>query len=137
MDMKCLRCGKELSGTGAFCEACSVTVAEPLTPSPYLNTKISIPKRKPAAKPKKPEGKKSSGRDLSRPRVAVCLVTILLCAFLLLQLYYSYGRYTKAEAEVARLRSVEDECVHLTDLLRQAEGRIVALEEALAREAAP
>lgn len=134
--MKCLRCGREVRDRTAFCPQCSETAAIPLVPSAYMSKKVVIPKRKPAQKTKKPEVKKNR-RELSRPRLLVCILSLLLSVALCLQLYYGYTRYTRAEAEVARLQSVENECVHLTDKLRQAENRIVELEEQLALEVGP
>ena len=134
--MKCLRCGRELKSKASFCPECSVTTAVPLEESPYLLKRISIPVRKPAQKSKKPEAKKSR-QSVSRPRMLVCILACLLCIVLLLQLVYLFRDLAAAHGEISRLQSVEDECVLLTEKLRQAQARILALEERLALEAAP
>ena len=134
--MKCLRCGRELKSKGSFCSECNVTTAVPLEDSPYLPKRISIPVRKPAQKAKKPEAKKTR-QSASRPRLLLCILAFLLCAVLLLQLAYLFKNLEAARGDISRLQSVEDECVLLTEKLRQAQARILALEERLALEAAP
>ena len=134
--MKCLRCGRELKSKGSFCSECTVTTAVPLEDSPYLQKRVSLPHRKPVQKAKKAESKKSR-QGISRPRMLFCILTLLLCLALLLQLGYLFKAREAIRGELRRLQSVEDECVLLTEKLRQAQARILALEEKLALEAAP
>ncbi len=134
--MKCLRCGRELKSKGSFCSQCSVITAVPLEESPYLQKRINLPLRKPVQKAKKTESKKPR-QGVSRPRLLFCILAFLLCVALLLQLGYVTLDRQEARDEISRLQSMEDECVLLTEKLRQAQARILALEERLALEAAP
>ena len=134
--MKCLRCGKEMKTKGSFCADCNATTVVPLEDSPYLQKQIVLPQRKPVQKPKKPEVKKQRKPE-TKPRRLFCILLCLICITLLLQLGYVLREQQKYRAEIARLQSVEDECVLLTDKLRQAEVRILELEELLTVESAP
>lgn len=51
--MNCLRCRKSACEGSSFCESCLKTVAQELTPSPYLNTQINL-KAKRIARPASP-----------------------------------------------------------------------------------
>lgn len=134
--MKCLRCGRELKTKGSFCDECNLTAAIPLEDSAYLQKKVSLPQRKPAQKPKKVEGKKT--REVqAKPRRLFCMVLCLICIGLMFLSGYLIAEHFQHREEIARLSSVEDECVMLTDKLRQAEARILELENLLAEEKAP
>lgn len=131
--MKCLRCGIELKDTIVFCPECSKITSVPLQPSPYLSKKIHLPKRKPPQPPKKPEVKKPAKKEGHPLRRILCTGALtLLCVALLLQSGYTYREKDKLATELERLQSVEDECVRLTDKLRQAEQTAYDLEEELA-----
>lgn len=128
--MKCIRCGTELKDSSVFCPDCSKVTSVPLSSSPYMSRKIVIPKRKPPqtvkkAEPKKPDPKKSRGSRW----ILLSAILLLLTALMLLQGAYTYREKEAYAAEVARLQAVEDECVRLTDKLRQAESSVTALEE--------
>ncbi len=136
--MKCLRCGKELVAKGTFCTVCDQTTSIPLRDSEYLSKKISIPKRTPVQKAKKTEVKSThKAPSKAKPRLIFCALAFLLCAALFLQLVHVSLERKKALAEVERLSSIEDECVLLTDKLREAEARIRELEGPLTPEVSP
>ncbi|MBR4308546.1 MAG: hypothetical protein IKT58_03020 [Oscillospiraceae bacterium] len=134
--MKCLRCRRELSSDGVFCPECDRTTSVPLENSPYLSKKVVIPKRIPAQKVKKSEAKKQR-KTLSIPRLLYCVLSSLACIALILQLVYVTMDQKRAWKEADRLRSMEDECVLLTDKLRQAEAKIRELEALSPPEVAP
>ncbi len=130
--MKCLRCGAELKDSTVFCAECSRVAAVPLKTSPYLTKKIVLPTRKPSQSIKKSEVKKARKH---RPWgwVLCSLLLFLLCGALLLQAAYSTLQNRQAQQELDRLQSVEDECVRLTDKLRQTEDTVSSLEEELSK----
>ena len=130
--MKCLRCGTELKDSNVFCPQCSIVTAVPLQSSPYLSRKIHIPKRKPPQPPKKQEVKKPDQKE-THPyrRILFCTLLLLLSVALSLQTVYLYREKEALSTELTRLHSVEDECVRLTDMLRQAEQEVADLEEEL------
>ncbi len=130
--MKCLRCGAELNESAVFCTACSKVTSVPLPSSPYLNKKIQLPKRKPAQNVRKAEPKKPAKKETRVGRwILISALLFLLSASLLLQGVYLYNKKESFAAEVARLQSVEDECVRLTEMLRQAQEDAMALEKEL------
>ncbi len=130
--MKCLRCGTDLKDSTVFCPDCSKVTSVPLLPSPYLSRKPLLPKRKPAQSIKKAEPKKTVKKESRSGRwILISALLLLLSATLILQCAYSYGKNKALSAEVARLQSVEDECVRLTDKLRQAEQDVASLEKEL------
>ena len=134
--MKCLRCGRELKRKGSFCDDCNLTAAIPLEDSAYLQKKVCLPQRRPAQKPKKTDGKKTREAQ-AKPRRLFCMGLCIACTALLFLSAYLTVKHFEARREISRLGSVEDECVMLTDKLRQAEARILELENLLAEEKAP
>ena len=129
--MNCLRCGSECKETDLFCAECSKTVSVPLEDSPYLNTQISLPNRKPVPSAKKTEPKKERRRRPWRWIIATILLALLSTA-LLLQLGYTLVSRYEAQRELLRLGSVEDECVRLTEQLNEAQRNLSLLQEQLA-----
>ena len=130
--MKCIRCGTELKDSSVFCPDCSQVASVPLTLSPYMNKKIVIPKRKPPQNTQKAEPKKTSQKPPRASRwILFSGLLLLLTALMILQGAYTYREKEAYAAEVARLQAVEDECVRLTDKLRQAESAVSTLEEEL------
>ncbi len=131
--MKCLRCGSELTDNGVFCSRCSQVTAVPLSPSPYLSKKIQLPKRKSVQITKKQDGKKApKKKKRSRFPILFSLLTIVLCGAFFCQGAFYYQENARLSTEASRLQSVEDECVRLTEKLRQAEQAATALEAELA-----
>lgn len=130
--MKCLRCGTEMTDSGVFCPRCSEVTSVPLTPSAYLSKKIHIHKRKPVRVTKKQDPKNPTKKEKKRrPRILFPLLTLLLCAVFVLQGGYYHKEKARLSTEVSRLHSVEDECVRLTEKLRQAEQTAADLEDEL------
>ena len=130
--MKCLRCGTELKDSTVFCPDCSKVTSIPLQPSAYLSRKISLPRRKPAQSIKKTEGKRSAPKNRNTGGwILLSAVLLLVCALFLFQSVYTYDRKEELAQELARLQAVEDECVRLTDKLRQAESEVESLEQEL------
>lgn len=131
--MKCLRCGAELQDTGTFCPECSKVTSIPLPPSPFMSQKIVLPKRTPAQSIKKPEPKKVTKKKGPKGGVwmGLCAILLLLTAALVFQGAYIYKDREKVSAELARVRSIEDECVRLTTLLHNAEQEVADLEAEL------
>ena len=127
--MKCIRCGTELQDSKVFCPDCNKITSVPLTPSPYMSRKIVIPKRKPPQSAKKAETKAPAKKEPHASRwILLSGVLLLLTALMILQGAYNYREKSALATEVARLQSVEDECVRLTDKLRQAQDSVAALE---------
>ena len=130
--MKCLRCGTELKDSGVFCTECSKVTAVPLPASRYMSRKIILPKRKAPQPMKSPEAKVSEKKaPHSGKWIMTSVILLFLCAALILQGAYIYREKEQLATELERLHSVEDECVRLTDKLRQAEDTAAALEEEL------
>ncbi len=130
--MKCLRCGTELKDSTMFCPECTKVTAVPLQSSAYLNRKISLPKRKPAQSIKKPDPKLTAPKNRRVGGwILLSALLLLVCALFLLQGVYTYDQKQELSQELARLQGVEDECVRLTDKLRQAEAEAEALEQEL------
>lgn len=130
--MKCLRCGTELKDSTVFCPECSKVTSVPLPASPYMSKKIVIPKRTPAQSIKKQEPKKTAKKERHPgPWILVSFLLILLTAAMALQGVFTYQEKERLNTELTRLQSVEDECVRLTDLLRQSQQEVSSLEEEL------
>ena len=131
--MKCLRCGAELKNSTLFCSQCSKVTAAPLEESPYMSKRILLPKRtSPLQHPKKQEGGKPVKKERPAGRwILLSTLLLLLSAALLFQWARTYREKEARETELARLQAVEDECVRLTDMLRQAEQEAAALEKEL------
>ncbi len=130
--MKCLRCGTELKNSTVFCPDCSKVTAVPLQPSAYMSRKIVLPKRKPSQSIKKPEGKHPEKKQRKAGGwILLSAVLLLITGLLLLQGAYAYKQKGQLADELSRLQSVEDECVRLTDKLRQAESEAETLEQEL------
>lgn len=130
--MKCLRCGTELTDSAVFCPRCSEVTSVPLPASLATNKKIVIPKRTPAQSIKKPEPKKSAKKERrTGPWLTVSILLLFLLGAMVLQGTYTYREKARAEAELSRLQSVEDECVRLTEKLRQSEQAVSDLEAEL------
>ncbi len=132
--MKCLRCGIELKDSTVFCPDCSKVTSVPLQPSAYLSRKIVLPKRKPPQSIKKTETKSPTRRQRKVGNwIGLSAVLLLVIAALLLQGAYTYDQKKQLAEEVAQLHAFEDECVRLTNKLREAEAEVASLEEELAR----
>lgn len=132
--MKCLRCGAEVKDRSMFCPDCNKVVSVPLKPSPYLNRKVCLPKRRPVQTIKRPEEKKPEKKQhRAGGWILFSALLLLVCAAFLLQGAYIYEQKGELEEEITRLQFAGDECVRLTDQLRQAEGEIEALEQELSR----
>ncbi len=130
--MKCLRCGTELKDTAVFCPDCSKVTSVPLHSSAYLNKKIVLPKRKPSQSIKKPEGKRPDKKQRKAGGwILLSALLLLVAGLFLIQGVYIYDQKEQLVREVDRLRSVEDQCVLLTDMLRQAEADVESLEQEL------
>lgn len=88
--MNCLRCGK--AAQGSFCDECLETVSQPLEPSPYLNTQISLNSKR-AQRPPTPSVVQSSPAEPPKSQVnkvlvvAVVLLSILCVVFAALWLW--------------------------------------------------
>ncbi|MBR6825576.1 MAG: hypothetical protein IKM59_03410, partial [Oscillospiraceae bacterium] len=124
-----------LKGSSVFCPDCSKVASEPLQPSRYLSRKVTLPKRTPSQSIKKSEPKKSAEKKQRRVGGWILLSALLLLfsAVLVLQGVYIYEEKKALATELSRLQSVEDECVRLTDKLREAEQDVLSLEEELSQ----
>ena len=130
--MKCLRCGTELKDSTVFCSECNKVTSVPLPSSPYMSKKIILPKRTASQSTKKQEAKKPVKKESrTGPWVLTTLLLLLLSGVLLLQGTYIYKEKLRLSGELSRLQTVENECVRLTELLRQSEEEVSALEEEL------
>ena len=121
--MYCLRCGREIPESQSFCDACKETVSQPLEESPYLNTQIRLPVRKPrtakapAKAGKRPE-RKGEKPAASRGQGALigflsCFSLLLVAAGLLFALFYLQREKAYEEQTVA-LAQLEEEQEALT-----------------------
>ena len=130
--MKCLRCGIDLKDNSVFCPDCSKVTSVPLQSSAFLSRKIVLPKRKPSQSIKKPEGKNPTRKQRKAGGwILLSALLLLITSACVLLGAYAYDRSNRLAEEVARLHGFEDECVRLTDMLRQAEAEVASLEEEL------
>lgn len=121
--MYCLRCGREIPDQQSFCDSCKEEVSKPLVESPYLNTQIRLPVRKPKGakspvKPgKKPERKPEKSGITPRQGGLIaflsCLALVLAGAVLILTLFFLQGQQTLKEQKVVQA-TLEEEKDFLT-----------------------
>lgn len=79
--MNCLRCGR--AAQASFCDECLKTVSQPLEPSPYLNTQISLNAKR-APRPTTPPVVQNTATEHKTSRghkglVAAVVVLSILC----------------------------------------------------------
>ena len=132
--MKCLRCGTDLKDSTVFCPDCSKVASVPLQTSVYLNRKIILPKRKPSQSVKKAESKTPARKQRRAGSwMVLCAILLLVIGALLIHGAYTYDQKKQLAQEVEQLHAFEDECVRLTNKLREAEAEVTSLEEELSR----
>lgn len=132
--MKCLRCGTDLKDSTVFCPDCSKVTSVPLQSSVYLNRKIILPKRKPSQSVKKAESKTPARKQRRAGSwMVLCAILLLVIGALLIHGAYTYDQKKQLAQEVEQLHAFEDECVRLTNKLREAEAEVTSLEEELSR----
>lgn len=131
--MNCLRCGVEIEDGRMFCADCEQTVAQPLQPSPYLNTHIVLPKRRPApAKPPQAKKEKKSPERLNarvrRLVVALCLLTVFS---LLLAAGCGFGAWAYRDARQTErlLTQQQEENAHLVKELDELREEFSTLQD--------
>lgn len=121
--MNCLRCGRQIPDTAMFCERCEEAVSQPLEESPYLNTRIVLPVRKPRARPtpskasKLPERKQHAAPKRS---VAIPFLSVTVVLFFAVGLFFSFlylGNKRENETLQQEITSLQEERRKLHDTL--------------------
>ena len=118
--MRCLRCGTEHEEDRSFCSSCARRMKEPLEDTPYLHTQIVLPNRQATPAPKRPEPKKE-GKKHPWGWILTAVLSILLCATLLLQGGWYFGAWLKTQAA---LQETERERLELQETLALLEGHL-------------